>query len=102
MEKFFILRIKRFLLRPKRIQCLLLFVMSTSTRFLSNNDQLIRLVGGLDIHDPFWPSNGLSPDPEVDTLSLQTMELGDRRFSISAELAKVALPKCAAMLIESS
>lgn len=61
-----------------------------------NPDQLS---DGLDIHDLFGRPNGYSEDPNIDTLSLHTMELGDRRFSISRDMARIALPKCAATFL---
>ena len=55
--------------------------------------------GGLDIHDLFGRPNEYSADATVDTLSLKTMELGDRRFSISRSMAQTVLPNCTATFL---
>ncbi len=55
--------------------------------------------GGLDIHDLFGRPNGYSADANVDTLSIKTMELGNRRFSISRSMAQTVLPKCTATFL---
>jgi len=50
--------------------------------------------GGLDVHNLSGRPNRFGGDINDDTFSFRTMELGPRLFSISRELAQVALPKC--------
>lgn len=59
-----------------------------------------RLKDGLDIHNLFSRPNGYSKDYSLDSLSLRSAEIGDYRFSVPSDIARLILPKCSELYLE--